>query len=380
VNVPWTVETRPTPSRLLQWATPLLTIFFALLVGSLPLLLLGVDPLSAYRVFFEGAFGSFYRLSEVLVKATPLLFTGLAVALPLRAGLWNIGAEGQLHLGAAAATAVAVSWGQASPAQAPLLLGAMFLAGAAAGGVWGMIPGWLRVKHGLSEIVTTLMLNYIAIFSMEYLVFGPLKAPGMNRPQSALFPEAGWLPRWSGTRLHAGLIVALVVAALIYVLFARTRLGYEIRVLGANPKAAAANGVSPLKVTLWVMALGGLLAAWAGVSEVSGIQRRLRLGFSPGYGYTGIAVALLGKSHPVGVALSALFFAVLAVGGSFMQSQTFVSLFDPAHRVQVPNALVDILQALVIAFLIGGEFLIRHRVRLRRRSSAAIGAEGAQRG
>ncbi|MBI3962937.1 MAG: ABC transporter permease [Deinococcus sp.] len=344
--------------QLLPLLRPLLTVGGALVAGAIPLLLLRVNPLAAYWSFLSGSLGNFYGMSEVVVKTIPLIFTGLAVALPLRAGLWNIGAEGQLYMGAFAASGVALA-ALSGNYPAWLLLPALTVMGALAGAVWGFIPGLLRARLGVSEIITTLMLNYLAILWADYLIYGPWRDPGgFNFPLTAVFPKAAWLPRYPGTRAHAGLILALLVAVLIYFIFTRTKLGFELKFVGANPQAAELGGISQAKLTLWVLAAGGALAALAGVGEVSAVQHRLRPGISPSYGYTGIAVALLGKSHPLGVILAAAFFGILAVGGSFLQQTKFPTLFG-SGTVQVPVAIVEILQALVILFIIGGELLTR---------------------
>ncbi len=352
MRFPYLVLESREPSSLLQIITPLLTVSLALCAGALLLLARGVNPLIAYAAMVSGALGSGYGLSETAVKATPLLLCGLAVSLPLKAGLWNIGAEGQLHMGTFAAAWVALTLGHyPSFLLLPLLITAGFLAGA----FWGMIPGFLRAKWDLNEILVSLMLNYIAINWVNYLVYGPLKDPqGFNFPLSPPFSPSAWLPRLPTTRLHAGILLALGMASLISLFLQKTRLGYEIKVTGANPQTARYGGISLMKVILVVMALGGGVAGLAGVGEVAGVQRRLRKDISAGYGYTAIPVALLGKLHPWGVVMASFLFGVLFVGGSHMQQVT-----------GVPVALVSIIQALIVLFVVGGDTLARYRFRFR---------------
>lgn len=321
-----------------------ITILLALLVGMVPLILTGNNPVRAYLALFQGAFGSLYGLTETLVKAIPLILTGLAVSFPLRAGFWNIGAEGQLYLGAIAATWVALTFGHLASF---ILLPLVILSGFLAGALWGLIPAFLKIRLQVNEILLTLMMNYIAVNGSNYLVYGPLKDPqGANFPITATFSEAAWLPRLPGTRLHAGIILAFTMTGVLYLILSKTRLGYEIKVVGANPRVALYGGISLMTVTLIVMAIGGGLAGLAGVGEVAGLQHRLRKDISPGYGYTAIPIALLGKGHPIGVTIAALLFGALFVGGSHMQQTT-----------KVPVALISIIQALVVLFVVAGEAL-----------------------
>ncbi len=309
-----------------------------------PLILTGNNPVRAYLALFQGAFGSLYGLTETLVKAIPLILTGLAVSFPLRAGFWNIGAEGQLYLGAIAATWVALTFGHLASF---ILLPLVILSGFLAGALWGLIPAFLKIRLQVNEILLTLMMNYIAVNGSNYLVYGPLKDPqGANFPITATFSEAAWLPRLPGTRLHAGIILAFTMTGVLYLILSKTRLGYEIKVVGANPRVALYGGISLMTVTLIVMAIGGGLAGLAGVGEVAGLQHRLRKDISPGYGYTAIPIALLGKGHPIGVTIAALLFGALFVGGSHMQQTT-----------KVPVALISIIQALVVLFVVAGEAL-----------------------
>jgi simple sugar transport system permease protein len=320
----------------------LLIVLLALAAGMVPLMLTGNNPIVAYKALFQGAFGSKHAITETVVKAIPFILGGLAVALPLQARFWNIGVEGQLYFGAVATTWIALTFDRFP---AFVLLPLVILSGFFAGALWGLIPAFFKTRFRVNEIILTLMMNYIAINASNYLVYGPLKDPkGFNFPVTAVFPEAAWLPRLSGTRLHAGLILALAMVLIVYIILSKTRLGYEIRVVGANPRAAFYGGIPLVKVILVVMFIAGGIAGLAGVGEAAGLQHRLRKDISPGYGYTAVPIALLGKGHPFGIIISALLFGALFVGGSNMQQTT-----------KVPVALVSIIQALVVLFVVAGE-------------------------
>ncbi len=351
------VEPREQTSRIFRFLTPILTIFLALVVSAIPLLYLRVNPLVAYRSILLGSCGDVYALSETLVKAIPLMLCGLAVAFPLAANRWNIGAEGQYLMGAFGASVIALALPQ-WPGW--LLMCLMLLAGFAAGAFWGWIPGFLNAKFKISEIIVSLMLNYIAFNWIAFMVYGPMRDREgySNFPLSPKFARHAWFPRLiEGTRLHFGIIIAVAAAIILYLIIKKTRIGYDIRIVGANPAAAEYGGIDTSKVVMLVMGVAGGLAALAGVGEVAALHHQLRQDISIGYGYTAIPVAMLGKGHPLGVILSALLFAALFVGGSNMQQD-----------VGVPAALVSIIQALVVLFIVAGETLQRNRIRIIRHS------------
>lgn len=330
---------------------PAISILGALLGGSLFLLATGYDPAEIYLTMLSGAFGSAYGLSETVVKAIPLLLCGLAVSVAFRMQLWNIGAEGQLYMGAVAASWVALFHGEGSRIG---VLALMFLAAALAGGIWGLIPAVPRALFKVNETITTLMLNYVAILFSNYLVYGPWKDPkGMNFPLSAVFPESATLPYFGDTRIHLGLVFGLVAAILLYVILWHTKWGYEIRVIGESPVAARYAGMSIARNILLVMALSGGLAGLAGMAEVSGITQRLQPNLSPGYGYTAIIVAWLGRLNPFAITGVSFLLAGLLVGGYNMQMSG------------LPAAIVSILQGAILFFILGGEMLTKYRVRIR---------------
>ena len=329
---------------------PVLSILLALIFAGLVLLVAGENPLTIYRAMLRGALGDRHGVAETLVKTIPLLLTGLGVAIAFRMQLWNIGAEGQLYLGAIAATGTALYLLPDAPAV--VLIPTMALAGLIGGAAWGLVPGALRAYLGANEIITSLMLNYVAILFSEYLVHGPWRNPvGFGFPGTAQFPDAAWLPRWGTTRVHLGLIFGLIAAALLWVVLRRTRWGYEIGVMGENPRAARYAGMPTRRTILTVMALSGALAGLAGMSEVAGIGHQLQRNLSPGYGYTAIIVAWLGRLHPLGIVLVAFLLAAVLVGGDQLQATT-----------GLPAAIAPMLQGTILFFLLGGEVLMHYRL------------------
>ncbi len=352
-------EKRLQRSRLAAALVPFLSLFLALIFGAVILIAFGVNPLQAYQVMLKGSLGSSYALSETLVKATPLMLTGLGVSIAFRMLFWNIGAEGQLAMGGIAATYVALFLSDQLPA--PLILPLMFVAGVVAGALWGLIPAFLRAAVGVNEILTTLMMNYIAILLVEYLYLGPWRDPqGYGFPGTAPFPEVAWLPRLTG-RVHAGLIFAVLAALLLWLVLTRTRWGYEIQVIGENPRAARYAGINIGRNILLVMLLSGGLAGMAGMAEVAGISRRLYHGLTVGYGYTAIIVAWLANLNPWGVLLVAFLMGALLVGGDQLQV-----------ALQLPAAVALVLQGAILFFMLGGSIFVNYRIRVIRGHRAGV--------
>jgi simple sugar transport system permease protein len=306
-------------------------------------------------------------VSDTLVKATPLILTGLACALAFRMRLWNIGAEGQLLLGAWAAAAVVLL--PILPAGTPglIVLPAMLLAGFLGGAFWGLIPGFLKARFGVNEIIATLMLNYIAFSWIQYWVFGPWTEGGFQMTEQ--FPREAWLPRLddladaypvlAGLTVHGGFVIALVAAAVVWFIVERSAWGYEIRLIGDNPRAARYAGVRIARNVLLVFAVSGGLAGLAGMSEISGVVHRLQDNFSPGYGYTAIIVAYLAKFHPLRVVPVAILFGALILAGREIQ----------------PSGVPAMIQGIILFCLIASEVFLRYRVSLVRR--AGVLAPGA---
>ena len=348
------LERRTVVPRWLAWLSPFAGVLIALVVGSGLLALAGIDPLAAYAAIVRAGFtGGAYALSDTAVKATPLLLCGLACALAFRANLWNVGAEGQLLLGAWAATGVASFWLPDDTPKALLLL-AMGLAAVAAGAAWAAIPGVLRARWRVNEIISSLMLVYVAVRWNNYWIYGPWSDRGFQL--TPRFPRTAWLPRlsdWaaevpslSGLTVHLGLAVGLMAAALVWLLLSRTGWGFGVRLLGANEGAARYAGVPIRWRIAAVMALSGGLAGLAGACEVSGVVHRLQENFSPGYGFTAILVAWLARLNPWAVIGVAFLLGGLLVGGREVQ----------------PAGIPLMLQGVVLFSLIFCEAAIRYRI------------------
>ena len=343
-----TLQTILTPSLL----TSLGAVVAALLVGAVLIAAIGVNPLKAYGTLIDGAFGNRNSVAELLVRAIPLALAGIGVSIAFRAGAFNVGAEGQLYLGAIASTWVGLTFPHLPHT---LLITMMILAGMLVGGVYAAIAALLKVWRNASELINTIMMNYIAIFFVGYLVHGPLQEPGSPLGQTARLPDQAHLSViLKGTRLHSGLILAIVVAIIAYIVLWRTRWGFYIRVAGKNQLAAMAAGINVKGTIVSAFVLSGALAGLAGFCEASGVHHRMIENISPGYGYTAIVVALLGQTNPSGVLASAFLFAALQVGASTMES-----------AVGVPSSIVTIVQYLIVIFVIGRGTvdLIRQRLR-----------------
>ena len=316
----------------------LAAIGIAVLVGALFILLSGESPLEAYGALLKGALGSPKSIANTISKSIPLAFTGLAVALGSRCGMLNIGAEGQLHAGAMAAVLTALGL---SFLPAPLLLIVSILAGVAAGMIVGSIPGFFKAKLNTSEVIVAIMLNYICTLFTSYLVNGPVKSQG-STAQTEVIPEGVWLARLvPQTQLTAALFILIAVAVLMYIFLWKTSVGYQLRAVGANPSAAGTAGIPVKRYMIPAMVLSGGLAALAGVTEVFGKYHRFIEGFSPSFGFTGIAVAILGRNHPAGVLLTSLLFGIMDMGALRMSRVTNVS----TNMVTVVQSLVILLVA-----------------------------------
>jgi simple sugar transport system permease protein len=331
----------------------------AAVVGLLSVLLVvtGHDPGRALHAFWMGSFGSPYTFaSATLVRATPLILAGLAIALAFRAGVWNIGAEGQLLAGAAAATAIGLAWGDRLGAIA-LVPG--LVAGLLGGALLAGIASMLRARFAVLEIISTIMLNFVALHGVGYLVRGPLQEPTGIYPQSASLPVLARLPTLiPGTRLHAGIVIAVLAAVLIWAMFGKTAVGFRIRAVGASPSAArSAGSIDVVRTTFWVFVASGALAGLAGAVEVYGITYALYESLSPGYGYTAIAVALLARLDPLGVLLTGTLLGALQAGGAAMQ-----------RDAGVPSVIVAIVEAVLILAMVTGA--ARSLVMKRRRVGA----------
>ncbi|HEY9849577.1 MAG TPA: ABC transporter permease [Leptolyngbyaceae cyanobacterium] len=318
--------------------SPIIAIASALLVGAVLIALAGANPVKAYTVLFTESLADYYGFGSTITKTTPLLLAGLAVLAALKAGQFNIGAEGQIYLGGLGSTLIGL-YLQPLPAliHVPLALLGGFLFGA----IWGGIPGYLKAVRGVNEVITTLLLNYIAINLVSYLVNAPLIEPGAPSAYSPLIAESVKLPIiLAKTQAHAGIFVGLMVAAILWVVLARSPLGYQIEAVGLNPVAARYAGMSVKRTIMLVMALAGGLAGLAGACEVMGLKYRLFDQFSPGYGYDAIAIAFLSRGNIAGVIATSLFFGALRSGANVMQ-----------RSAGVPLTVVYAIQGLTVLFI-----------------------------
>ncbi len=313
--------------------------------------LAGADVLTAYAKLFLTAFSSRFNLVETAVKAAPLIFTGLAVALAFRAKFWNIGAEGQLLAGAMAAAFFGAR--EALPVWS--LVPAMLVAGAAAGALWALLPAILKTRFKVDDVVSTLLLNFVMFYGMMALLDGPWKDPLSGYPDSPdIRMDAEFPILLAATRLHLGVALAILAAPLVWVLMRRTTLGFAIRAVGENPNAAAYGGLDIAKVLLVTAALSGALAGLAGVGEVAGLHFQVMAGLSPGYGYSGIVIAMLARLNPLGVVPAALFLAVVVTGAEGMSRATGVPVF-----------LADVIQGTALICMLALLLFAHYRIRVR---------------
>jgi simple sugar transport system permease protein len=311
----------------------------------------GIDVLAAGHAFVQGAFGSSYAVfSATLVRSVPLILTGLAVAWAFNAGVFNIGVEGQFLVGASVATAIALAFPHLGLVTTLLAM----IGGSVGGAAWAGIAAWLRVRFSVLEVISTIMLNFVAIQLVAYLVHGPLGDPAGVYPQSPALASSLWLPRlFPGTRLHLGFAVAVVACSIAWFVLSQTGSGFRVRLVGANPHAAwISGGVRVNRVTVGAFLVSGALAGLAGSIEVTGVTYALYESISPGYGYTAIAVALLANLNPAGVLLSGIGFGALEAGAASMQ-----------RDAGVPSVIVWVIEALLILFLAAAQVRLRSQFR-----------------
>ncbi len=332
------------------WASPLLAAALSVVALSLLFAAFGRDPVRALEVLFLAPLSSTDNLAELALKATPLLLCAIGIAIGVRAQVWNIGAEGQFTMGAIAGGGVALAFGGQGHSW---LLPLMCLAGLAGGAAWAAIPAFLRTRFHAHEILTTLMLTYVALQFLSYLVHGPWRDPqGFSFPQTRMFEGDALLPILVGdTRLHVGALAALAVVPLAWVLLGRTLMGFQIRVVGLAPAAARYAGFSETGTVWFCLLLSGALAGLAGIFEVAGPGGQLTPSISPGYGFAAIIVAFLGRLHPFGILLASLLMAVLYLGGEGLQL-----------TLQVPIAVTGVIQGLLLFFLLACDVLIAYRI------------------
>jgi simple sugar transport system permease protein len=347
------LEPRPAPSLATTLALPVGAILATVLIASLLVLAAGASPLSVFGLVLKGAAGTQFALLETLTRATPLIFTGLAIAVAFRAKLWNIGAEAQLYAGAVATVVLGTG---ALPLPAALLIPLLMIAAVTAGALLLLGPAILKTRFGVDEVVTTLLLNFIMLLFVSMLLEGVLKDPmGLGWPQSQKLVAEARLPRIiTGKRLHYGFALAIVSAIVVWIIMKKTALGYEMRAVGHNPAAARFAGIPVNRVLLKTAILSGGLAALAGFSEVAGLKGNLTLDLSPGFGYSGIVVAMLAMLNPLGVVAAAIFVAGIFVGADAM-----------SRTAGVPSYIANVMVATALLTMVTAIMLTRFKVRWR---------------
>jgi len=329
---------------------PLAAIFATMILSAIPIMVAGGNLWKSYYYLFKGALGTRFNFLETCVKASPLIFTGLAVAFAFRARFWNIGAEGQLLAGALAATWIGIYFTWVPPLlMLPLVMAAGFLAG----GAWATLPAILKTRLKVDDVVSTLLLNYVMLHIMGALLFGPLQQPGSSWPRSSSIMEAAKYPMLIfRSRFHLGIPLAIIAVAVIWFINKKTVFGYQSRAVGVNIKAAHFGGINTTSVILKTAIISGGLAGMAGVGELCAIQQRLILDISPGYGYAGIVIAMLGNLHPVGVLLSSFFFSVIIVGAQTMSRMT-----------GVPSYIAEVIQGMALMIMLVFLLLTEYRIK-----------------
>lgn len=354
------LEPRQEPSRLMSYASPLLAVVLTLVSGYILFSVLGKDPVQGFYVFFVKPVSNLYGVGELLLKATPLILCALGLAIGFRASVWNIGAEGQLTLGAIVGGGIGLYF---SDATGWWLVPLMLLGGAAGGMAWAAMPAFLRTRFNTNEILVSLMLVYVAKLLLSYLVHGPWRDPaGYNFPQSPMFHEAATLPLlFEGSRTNIAFVISLVLAALSWLFIARTLAGFRMQVAGMAPAAASYAGFSEKRNVWLALMISGATAGLAGVAEVAGPIGQLQPSVSPGYGFAAIIVAFVGRLHPVGVVLASLLMSLLYIGGENAQIQ-----------MALPSAVTGVFQGMLLFYLLAADLFINFRLRRKPRAPAAV--------
>ena len=350
------LEKRPQPSAAMSWATPLLAVVATMIFGGVLFAVLGKDPIEAIlTIFWEPLFGefSFFYRPQLLIKGAPLVLIAIGLALGFKAGIWNIGAEGQYIVGAIFGAGVGLAF---YPAESVFIFPLMIVAGALGGCFWALIPGFLKVRFGTNEILVSLMLVYVAEQLLASMSLGLLKNPeGFGFPGSRnlqQYPSAHNAEIIAGTGMHWGVVAALIAVIFAYVLLTRHRLGFAIRVTGEAPRAAKFGGVNPARLVLFCLGMSGLLAGLAGMFEVSGPSGQISIDFNVGYGFTAIIVAFLGRLIPLGILFAGLLMSLSYIGGDIAQSQ-----------LGLPAAAIQVFQGMLLFFLLALDVLTNYRLR-----------------
>lgn len=354
------LERRPQPSRAVVWMTPVLAVLLTVAAGMVLFTILGVDPVRAVAIIFLSPFSDAYSLSELIVKATPLILIGVGLSLGFRAGVWNIGAEGQFVIGALTGGATALAFHGVSGVW---LLPLMSLAAIAGGMAWAAVPAFLRTRFGTNEILVSLMLTYVAILLLSAMVTGPLRDPdGFNFPESRIFHDSALMPLLLDQgRANVGFLVALAAAATGWILLGRHVVGFQIRLMGQSPRAARFAGFREKRIIWFCLMVSGGLAGLAGVFEAAGPVEQLVPALPADYGFTAIIVAFLGRLNPIGIVLAGFVIAVTYIGGEAAQIQ-----------MQLPAAVTRVFQGMLLFFLLGMDLLAGFRFRLRLRGRGNV--------
>ncbi len=360
--LPFKISVEPRLSENPAWLSPLVSmgaIVLALLFGALVIKLAGGDPWRAYKHIGEASFGSLGVFSDTLVKAIPLMLVGLGCAVAFRMKIWNIGAEGQFYMGVFGSSLVVLAPILPAETSRWIFIPVMMIFGIAFGALWGFIPGFLKARFNVNEIISTLMMNYIAIAWNNYWIFAIWTEGGFQ--MSRVFPKTAWLPRladyarevpiFRGLTTHLGLVFAILAAVVVWIILYRSKWGYQIRLIGDNPRAAQYAGISISKNVVLIMMLSGALAGLAGMSEVSGVVHRLQERISPGYGFSGIIVAWLAKLNPFIVIIVSILFGALILAGREIQ----------------PSGVPKMIQGIILVCLIASDFLLRYEFKISRR-------------
>jgi simple sugar transport system permease protein len=357
------LEKRPQPSRAWSLATPLVAVLATMIAGGLLFALLGKNPVEAIStIFWEPLFGefAFYYRPQLLVKGAPLILIAIGLSLGFRAGIWNIGAEGQYIMGAICGAGAGLAF---YPTEAFWIFPVMVIAGALGGWIWAMIPAFLKVKFGTNEILVSLMLVYVAEQMLASVSLGLLK-----NPEGFGFPGSRNLQSWdsahnaeliAGTGMHWGVVTAFIAVIFAYVLLNRHMLGFHIRLTGEAPRAAKFAGVKPARLILFCLGMSGILAGLAGLFEVSGPSGQISIDFNVGYGFTAIIVAFLGRLHPVGILLAGLLMALTYIGGEIAQGS-----------LGLPAAAIQVFQGMLLFFLLALDLLTNFRIAIRKSEAA----------
>lgn len=346
------LENKGTPSPSMALLSPLIAVLLTVITGAILFEVLGKPALPTLYAYFIQPLSTLYGLSELLVKGTPLVLIAMGLALGFRAGIWNIGAEGQFTLGAICGGAVGLTF---YGIETVFLLPAMLIVGTLGGMAWAAIPAFLKTRFNANEILVSLMLTYVAILLLGYMVYGPLKDPdGFNFPESRQFHDAATMPRlFDGQRAHWGVAFALLAVVVGWILLSKTMLGFQLKVLGDTPRAARFAGYSEKGLVWFSLLLGGGLAGLAGVIEASGPIGQLNKSLSPGYGFTAIIVAFLGRLHPLGVLLAGSLMALTYIGGENAQI-----------AIGIPAAVTGVFQGILLFYVLACYVLIHYRLRL----------------